>query len=54
MNNIVEHPIFISSCYNTYLKHIDNNLLTEDLRNELTGRGFIFNNDYDDNDDFYD
>jgi uncharacterized protein (TIGR02466 family) len=29
MNNIVEHPIFISSCYNTYLKHIDNNLLTD-------------------------
>jgi uncharacterized protein (TIGR02466 family) len=29
MNNIVEHPIFISSCYNTYLKHIDNKLLTE-------------------------
>ena len=29
MNNIVEHPIFISSCYNTYLKHIDNKLLTD-------------------------
>jgi uncharacterized protein (TIGR02466 family) len=29
MNNIVEHPIFISSCYNTYLEHIDNKSLTE-------------------------
>jgi uncharacterized protein (TIGR02466 family) len=29
MNNIVEHPIFISSCYNTYLKHIDNKSLTD-------------------------
>ena len=29
MNNIVEHPIFISSCYNTYLKHINNKLLTD-------------------------
>ena len=29
MSDIVEHPIFISSCYNTYLKHIDNESLID-------------------------
>ena len=43
MNNIVEHPIFISSCYNTYLKHIDNNLLTDFITKLLskTNTGLI-------------